>query len=557
MAEQAKKPTQKRSPRLVLVAVLVVVIFLIGGLGYLYMKKGTRNTEDTLVYYAAESVLSLDPHDSYDTASFIPIVSIYDTLVTFPGEDIGNYTPALATSWTASSDGLYYNFTLRTGVTFSNGNPFTAEDVKYSFERIIQMNSPDTGVAWIMTQDLDMSSIQVIDDYNVSFHLTKPYPGFIATIAQPMPSAIMSMDYVESHNTTKDPYAHEYIKHHPMGTGPYKLVKWTQNVETVLIKNDAYWGGWTGQHVSHIIIKDTPEANTRIQALKSGDADISSVPLMNVPDVANDTNIVVKSVKTFQIELIAMCTNTTRADHAFMTNPQVRQALCYAFDYANTSRVYYGGYLDPVQGCIPNGMPLAAESQPYKEFSFDLRMASQLLNDSGYTLNSENVRFDGVALDYFVDEADTDRGNVAVGYATNLQRIGIQVNLQRVPTSVLEDTRMTSNWDMYMSAWIIDYLDPDDYVVPIAVSYANSGDYFRTGIDNATINDAAAEASSTINTTTRIADYHTVWEVLNANPNAVFIGQLEYVVFYRTVVHGFMFNPVLWYEFYNYYKSTA
>ena len=552
------KPAPKGRPGLMIGAIIIVVILLIGGIAYVYMRSGTKTDTDTIVYYSAENALSLDPADSYDTASFVPIVSIYDTLITFKGEDIGNYTPALATSWTVSPDGLCYNFTLREGVKFSNNDTFTAEDVKYSFNRILNIDYADipgkTGVGWILSQDMDLSSTQVIDDYHVSIKLTRVYPGFLATMSQPMPAAIMSKTYVEPHNTTSDPYAHDFMKFNPMGTGPYKLVKWTKDVEVIMIKNDGYWGGWSGKHVTNVIIKETSEASTRIQALKSGDADISSIPLTNVMDVSGRKNIVVNPVRTFQMELIAMCTNTTRTDHAFMKNPLVRQALCYAFDYANTSKIYYNGYMNPVQGCIPNGMPLAAESQPYKGFTFDLRKASQLLNDSGYTLNAQNLRFDGTAIDYYVDLADTERGNTAVGYATNLQRIGIQVNLQRVSTSVLEDLRMTRNWDMYMSGWIIDYLDPDDYVVPIAVDLDNGGDYFQTGINNATINDAAFTASSTVDNATRIANYHVVWETLNADPNAVLIGQLDYVTFYRSWVHGFMFNPVLWYEFYNYYK---
>jgi ABC-type oligopeptide transport system substrate-binding subunit len=137
-------------------------------------------------------------------------------------------------------------------------------------------------------------------------------------------------------------------------------------------------------------------------------------------------------------------------------------------------------------------------------------------------------------------------------YKTNLGRLGITVNLQQVTSAVLEDTRKTDNWDMYMTGWVIDYLDPDDYVLPIAVSADAGGDYFLTGITNATVDSAALDAQVETNPTTRANLYKTVWEGENDGPNMIFVGQTNYVAFYRSDVVGFAFNPVTWYNFYWY-----
>jgi len=551
LGEEVEKPAAAKKPKGMLIAVILVVVLLIAGLSY-YVISTSGGKQKTMVFYAATSVLSLDPMDAYDTMSFIPIQNIFDTLVGYPGEDMGNYTGVLAQSWTASPDGLYYNFTLRSGVKFSNGNAFTADDVKFSVERVLQMDSPDTGVAWILSQDVNMSSVTVVDDTHVSFKLTFPYAGFLATIAQPFPLGIMDRESLEPRYSTADPYAHDYVKSHPMGTGPYKLSKWQENVQTILVKNENYWGGWTGNHVDKIIIKEVAEPSTRVQALKSGEADIAEIPFGNIPDVTGDANIVVEPVKTFQLEMIAMNVNSTKTGHEFMTVPKVRQAFSWAFDYANTSTNYYAGYMDPVQGCIPNGMPLETQSQPSKAYTFSLQKASQLLNDSGYTLDSLGKRFAGTALEIVVDNGDTERIQTASLYKTNLGRLGITVSLQQVTSAVLEDTRKTDNWDMYMTGWVIDYLDPDDYVLPIAVSADAGGDYFLTGISNATIDTAALDAQVTTDPTTRANLYKTVWEGENEDPNMIFVGQTNYVAFYRSDVAGFVFNPVTWYNFYGY-----
>ncbi len=208
--------------------------------------------------------------------------------------------------------------------------------------------------------------------------------------------------------------------------------------------------------------------------------------------------------------------------------------------------------MDEVQGVIPNGMPLEAESQPSKAFKFNLAKASELLNASGYTLNPQNQRFDGEALDIYVDEGDTERINTASLFKTNLNRIGVLVDLHQVSSTVLEDTRGTRDWDMYMTGWVIDYLDPDDYVYPIVVSADEGGDYFLTGIVDAEMDAAAIAAVDETDPDDRADLYYTVWEEFNENPNMILVGQTRYVAFYRSWVEGFTFNPVTWYNFYHY-----
>ena len=557
MGETTQKPKPKKGPGLMLAAIIVIVILLIGGLAYVFMAGGGEKGPQVIVFYAATEVLSLDPMDAYDTMSFIPIQNMYDTLITYPGVDIGNYTGCLATSWTVSDNGLWYNFTLRQGVKFSNGNTFNASDVKFSIERVLQMDSPDTGVAWILSQDVGLDSCTIIDDYHVAIQLTRPYAGFLSTIAQPFPLAIMDEEFTMAHYSDADPYAHDFMKYNVMGTGPFKLELWQPHVQTILNRSADYWGGWDGKHPDRIIIKENTEPLTRVAALKSGDATIAEVAYSNVPDVENDNNIVVAPVMTFQMELVAMCVNTTRDspsdDHSFMRDAGVRKALSYAFDYANTSRLYYAGYMDSVQGPIPNGMPYETQSQPTKAFTFDLNMASQLLNDSGYTLNGQGERFGGVSMDIYTDAMDTERTQAASLYKTNLNRLGISVNLQSVSGSILEDVRLTRNWDMYFTGWVIDYLDPDDYVVPIAASYDSGGDYFFTGVNIPAADDAAWAASETVVPAARIENYTIVWEQINADPNMVFVGQTRYVAFYRAELKGFEFNPVTWYNFYGYH----
>jgi len=238
-----------------------------------------------------------------------------------------------------------------------------------------------------------------------------------------------------------------------------------------------------------------------------------------------------------------------------MKNATVRRAMSFAFDYANTSKNFYAGYLDAVQGCIPNGMPLETESQPSKNFTFDLKKASQLLNASGYTLDPQGKRFNGTFVEIYADVGDIERVQAASLFKTNLNRLGMNVNLTSVTGAILDTLKKTDNWDMHMSGWVIDYLDPDDYVLPIALCADLDGDYFYSGVNITAVNDAALQAQETKNPTDRANLYKIVWEGLNEDPNMIFEGQTRYVCFYRSNLQGFWFNPVTWYNFY-YYSLT-
>jgi PKD repeat protein len=110
------------------------------------------NDEDTMVYYTIGEPRTLDPADAYDKASTEVIFSIYEGLITYKRNDTKTFYPSLATDWNVSDDSLTWTFNLRENVKFSNGNDFTAEDVKYSFDRVLIMNAPESGVSWILSQ---------------------------------------------------------------------------------------------------------------------------------------------------------------------------------------------------------------------------------------------------------------------------------------------------------------------------------------------------------------------------------------------------------------------
>jgi len=533
------------------IALIVVAVVLISGVVYVGMTwKGGEGT--VLVYCTANSALTLDPADANDVGSLTPIGNIYETLIRYSSdENAPGFLAGLATSWTASADGVWYNFTLREGVRFSNGNLLTASDVKFSIERILSMDSPNTGVARIISKSLDLNSTQILDDYHLSMELKQPYAGFLATIAQPFPLSILDREYTLEHYSAADKYAHEFMSGNPMGTGPYMLETWQKGSEVVLVKNPLHWRGWSGNHNDKVVIKEVADAASITSALEAGNVDIAEVPSSNLSDFADNPDLTVKTFRTYDIEIAVMNTVHSRTNHSFMRDPNVRQAFSYAFDYLNTSAQLYQGNMEELNGCIPNGVPFSEESQPSKHFIYNLNLASDLLNSSGYFLDVENHRFNGTTMQLVVQWGDPVRAASAESYALSLRSLGVLATVKEGDSSILEGR---GAWDMFFAKKTIRYPDPDDYVTQLLVSSASGGDFFHSGISDSIIDYAARTASTSMSESDRLSAYGQIWEESKENPNMILIGQPECVLVANRAI-GFQFDQVTRLDFYSMWRN--
>jgi peptide/nickel transport system substrate-binding protein len=553
VGEESRKIRELRNIKITAAALIVVAVVLISGVIYVGMtSKG--GSETVLVYCTANHTLTLDPADADDIGSIAPISNIYETLIRYSSdEEALGFLEGLATSWTTSTDGLWYNFTLRERVRFSNGNLLTAFDVRFSIERALSMDSPNTGIARILSRSIDLNSTQALDDYHLSIKLKEPYAGFLATIAQPFPLSILDRESTLEHYSAADKYAHDFMSSNPIGTGPYMLEKWQKGSEVVLVKNPLHWRGWSGNHTDKVVIREVADAESITSALQAGSADIADVPISNLSDIAGYPDLVAKTFRTYDIEIAVMNMAHSRTSHSFMKDPKVRQALSYAFDYLNTSVQLYQGHMEGLNGCIPNGLPLSAESQPTKHFNYNLALASDLLNTSGYFLDVANHRFNGTSMELFVQEGDPLRIVSADSYAISLRRLGVLVTVEEGDSSVLEGK---GNWDMFFAKKAIRYPDPDDYVTQLLVSSGSGGDFFHSGISDSIIDSAARAAAASMAEFSRLTAYELIWQESKENPNMILIGQPDCILVSRSLEIGFQFDPVIRPDFYTLWRSA-
>jgi peptide/nickel transport system substrate-binding protein len=275
-------------------------------LGMLVLSSALAQSDpDTFVFQPFGAIDSLDPGHAYDTASGVAIENIFERLVGYVGDSVTEFEPQLATEWEISEDGLTYTYTLREGVVFHSGNPFTCADVEYSIKRALVTNNPSSGV-WFMAETLvgtqdnandylgeDASdeafaeywaridgSVECLDDFTVQFNLQQIDPSFFVKLMSNVASIIDKQHAIDNGlwDGTEDTWRdwigvdlREYGLHaNTSGTGAYRLVNW-DGTTLIAERFDDYWGD--APAIRNIVVDTVDEQSTRILALQQGDAD--------------------------------------------------------------------------------------------------------------------------------------------------------------------------------------------------------------------------------------------------------------------------------------------
>ena len=306
----------------------------------------------------------LDPADTEAFINpFMVLYAVHDALV--KPMPAGENTPSLAESWTQSKDGLVYEFVLRKGARFHNGDPVTAEDVKFSFDRY-------RGAAAKLLHDR-VREVQVVDAGRVRFHLKEPWPDFMTFYGTSATGAawIVPRKYVEK-------VGEDGFKKAPIGAGPYRVVSSTPGVELVMEAFDGYWRKVPS--VKRLVFRSMPDETTRAAALKAGDVDIAYL-------LSGPTAEEVKRTPGLRLAA-AMPPGVVFLDLPEQWDPKspwhdlrVRQAAGSALDRAALSQAETLGLSRPTGGLIPRVLDF---SRAYDPPAYDPARAKRLLAEAGY-----------------------------------------------------------------------------------------------------------------------------------------------------------------------------
>jgi peptide/nickel transport system substrate-binding protein len=306
----------------------------------------------------------LDPSDTEAFINpFMVLYAVHDALVKpMPG---GENTPSLAESWTVSKDGLVYEFVLRKSGKFHNGDPVTADDVKFSFERY-------KGAAAKLLKDR-VRDVEIVDAGRVRFHLREPWPDFMTFYGTSATGAawIVPRKYVEK-------VGEDGFKKAPIGAGPYKVVSFNPGIDLVMEAFEGYWRKVPS--VKRLVFRSMPDETTRAAALKAGDVDI--VYLLSGPTAQE-----VKRTPGLRLAA-AMPPGVVFLDLPEQWDPKspwhdrrVRLAASHALDRNALNQAETLGLSHPTGGLIPRVLDFA---RAYPPPPYDPARAKKLLAEAGY-----------------------------------------------------------------------------------------------------------------------------------------------------------------------------
>jgi peptide/nickel transport system substrate-binding protein len=306
---------------------------------------------------------TMDPGRSTQVLTVNYFVNLYDTLTRW--DTALQLQPGLATSWKAVNE-TTWEFTLRPGVKFHDGAPFTAEDVKATFERNMQ-----TGKTVVTPGFTTIEAVQVVNPMTLRILTKKPDPLVPVRMAQ-MGSQILPARFITDDGVKE-------LARRAVGTGAYRFVEWVKDERLVMQANHDWWG-WEGKapSVERVIWKPIPDEFPRIVALEKGDVDIiTNVPPDRMKGIAEGR--LTKIVTVPATRVVALSTNSTQPP---LSDKRVRQAMAYALDvpaliknlYAGMGKPYSGGLVDTDFGYNP----------ALKPYPYDPAKARALLAQAGY-----------------------------------------------------------------------------------------------------------------------------------------------------------------------------
>ena len=458
---------------------------------------------DTTGYLVAALNADIQTADVQKTSKDYEVpFNIFDRLVDVEVGTDGNskIVPSLAESWDISDDGLEYTFHLRQGVKFHNGNDFTAEDVAYTFHRMLTVESGVNtefidqikGADELLAGETDtLEGVEVVDDYTIKVTLKEPFAGFLASISSPGVSIYDS----EATEAAGDQFGMDPAV--TVGTGPFEFSSWSFNNQLVLTRNEDYWKG--ASKLPGVVIKIIPDTETQSMMFESGELDILDL------DYAADS--VDRFTETYPDQIVqgprvGIVYFTMNFNKEPFQDVRVRKAVQMSIDRQAILDALYGGRGQVEQGIFPHG--LIGFNPDQEEIKYDPEAAKALLAEAGYA--------DGFDMEIAADSSASDTMTMALEIVSDqLAEVGIRAEIKNYDESTWLETRKSGELGSFISTWSADYNDPDNFI------YTFFGNEEKTRIRSINYPDTevmerVAKARTIVNEDERLAEYKALEE---------------------------------------------
>jgi len=475
-------------------------------------------------------------------------IQVYETLVDI-GPEGPDPIPGLATevptqdNGLVSEDGLTYTFPIREGVTFHDGSELTAEVVKYSWDRAMEMNLPEGQASTLLDA---IESTRVVDDMTLEVTLNEPNAAFITSVVYSTPASIVSMEAVEANGGVQADQPNEFMDANMVGTGPYRFVSWERNEQINFEVFENYWGEPASLDARW---QNVPEESAIVLGLRAGDFDaIQFQPTF--ADELDEVDGVELDAGGLLLEPFQLAFNLNIPEGAlprqdtiptdFFHDRRVRQAFNFAFDYDAFIDGILGGLGEPATYLPPDVLGYDPEAPVYAQ---DLERAEELFReagwwDEGFTISvlvEDNPAFEPIGL-ILKDSLEGMNPN-------------FRVNVLTVSESQFDRAHGADPFEFAM--WIKNadpFVDPHYYMQTYMHPDGDWGERlgFQNGYENPDqIADLIDRGFQTTDIAEREGIYGELLHLLYEDPMWIYPAQETNVQAYRSWVDGFVYNP-LW-----------
>lgn len=405
--------------------------------------KTESKANDTLIYAQGAEPRGLDPALVDDGESAKVMINIYEGLLKY-NKDSTKVEPSLAKSWEVSPDGLTYTFHLQEGVKFQDGTDFNAEAVKFNIDRQIPPQvTPDMAYGSFVYGSV--KDVVVVDKNTVKINLTAPSTPFLNNLAMVMSAPVVSPKALQDNKNN--------VNQAPVGTGPYKFVKWAKDENIVLVRNDEYWG--TKALTKNVIFKFIKDNSARVVALNNGEADmidgIDATVVKQITDAGN---------KIFQapgMNINYMAYNTSKAP---FNDPKLRAAISQSINVPELVKSLYQGYSAPANSILPTFME--GYDKSIAQVAYDAKASADALKAAGLTsvhiITYTNPRPYNSANGQALAEA-------IQGY---LSKAGVKATIDSFDWTTYKQKVKAGDYDIAFYGWIGDNGDPDNFMYLLA-----------------------------------------------------------------------------------------
>ena len=483
-----------------LASTAIVLAFAIPALAQDYTPDPNARPGGSITVTYKDDVATLDPAIGYDWQNWSMIKSLFDSLMDYvPGTT--DLRPGLAESYEISEDGITFTFHLKAGVKFHNGREMTADDVKYSLDRVTNpaTQSPGAGFfASIKGFDAQMGGtatglegVTVVDPLTVRIELSRPDATFLHVMAINF-SSVVPKEAV-------DEFGADFGKH-PVGTGAFKLAEWTTGQRLVFEKNADYWRAGV-PYLDQVVFEVGQEPVVALLRLQNGEVDVpgDGIPPAKFQEVMGDPEQARQVVEGGQLHTGYITLNVTKPP---FDNVKVRQAVNMAINKDRVIQII-NGRAKPATQPLPPTMPGYTEG--YAGYAYDVDAAKALLAEAGVA--------DGFETELYVMNTDPNP-RIAQAIQQDLAAVGIKASIQSLAQANVIEAGGQGTAPMIWSggmAWIADFPDPSNFYGPIlGCGGAAEGGWNWSKYCNEAL-DAAAAAADAMADPAKSADRLKAW----------------------------------------------